>query len=60
MNSAEKDGKVTNPVISKVLNQKLSYNPKLEKEYRNYCEHLGFIANEKDTYGVERKYWEVG
>lgn len=60
LNNMEKDGKVTNPVISKVLNQKLSYNSKLEKEYRNYCEHLGFIANEKGTFGVERKYWELG
>lgn len=57
LNNTEKDGKETNPAISRVLNQKVNYNPKLEKEYRAYCEHLGFIANEKGTFGVERKYW---
>lgn len=59
LNNTEKDGRVTNPAISKVLNQNLSCNSKLDKEYRNYCENLGFIANEKGCFGVERKYWEL-
>lgn len=59
LNNPEKDGRKTNPAISKVLNQNLSYNPDLEKEYKAYCEYLGFIANGKGAYGVERKYWEL-
>ena len=58
LDNTEKDGKETNPAISKVLNQKVTYNKKLEKEYRDYCERLGFIANDKGAFGVERKYWE--
>lgn len=57
LNNEQKDGRVTNPAISKALDQALSCDPKIEKEYRDYCERLGFIANDKGTYGVERKYW---
>jgi phosphatidylglycerol:prolipoprotein diacylglycerol transferase len=56
----KKDGKETNPAISFVLNQKAAPNTELEKEYRTYCERLGFIANEKGSFGVKRKYWKLG
>ena len=47
-NNNNKDGRETNPAISTVLGS-----------YREYCESLGFIANEKGSFGVERKYWEL-
>ena len=60
LNNDKKDGKETNPAISFVLNQKAAPNTELEQEYRAYCERLGFIANEKGSFGVERKYWKLG
>ena len=54
-----KDGRKTNPVISSLLGQKVEPNPMLDKAYRTYCEELGFIANDKGTFGVERKYWTL-
>lgn len=59
LNNRKKDGRVTNPAISEIIGKKPTPNPVLENLYREYCESLGFIANEKGTFGVERKYWEV-
>ena len=58
-NNDYKDGKKTNPAITKALGIKLAHSAELDKEYRNYCEKLGFIANEKGSRGIERKYWEL-
>lgn len=59
LNNEYKDGKETNPAISEILGSKPIPNPVLENLYREYCESLGFVANEKGSFGVERKYWEV-
>ena len=59
LNNDMKDGKVTNPVITQILGCQVQVNPILEKEYRLYCKKLGFIANEKGSFGVERKFWEL-
>ena len=59
LNNRTKDGRLTNPVISSLLHQKVEPNPMLDRAYRDYCEKLGFIANEKGTFGVERKYWTM-
>lgn len=58
-NNSEKDGKETNPAISSVLHEDVSYDPELERAYREYCESLGFTANEKGSFGVQRKYWKL-
>ena len=60
LNNEYKDGKETNPAISEVLGKKLGYNSDLEKAYREYCRNLGFIPNEKGSFGIERKYWDFG
>lgn len=57
MNSMTKDGRETNPQISKILHQTLEKNI-FEKEYQEYCKQLGFEHREKGTFGVERKYWK--
>lgn len=59
LNNEYKDGKETNPAISIILGSKPKQNPYLENLYKEYCESLGFIANEKGTFGVVRKYWEL-
>lgn len=57
--NARKDGKVTNPVISRLLGTKPEPNQELEKEYRQYCEYLGIVTREAGTYGVQRKFWKL-
>lgn len=59
LNNQEKDGRKTNPVISCLLGSQPTLNPELEKQYREYCELLGFLANDKGSFGVERKYWTL-
>jgi len=54
-----KDGRETNPAISKILGVNPIHNYSLEYFYRKYCESLGFIANDKGSFGVERKYWDT-
>ena len=58
-NNNQKDGRKTNPVISSLLGQKVEPNPMLDSAYRAYCEKLGFTANDKGSFGVERKYWTM-
>lgn len=59
LNNENKDGKETNPAISEILGSKPIANPVLENLYHEYCESLGFVSNERGSFGVERKYWEV-
>lgn len=59
LNNEGKDGRETNPAISKILGSVPTPNPILDNLYREYCESLGFVANEKGSFGVERKYWEL-
>ena len=53
-NNTEKDGRETNPAISKILNYKLSTDTCLEEKYKAYCQSLGIKANER-----KRKYWKM-
>lgn len=57
--NTRKDGKVTNPVISRIIGTKPEASQELEKEYRQYCEYLGIVAREAGTYGVQRKFWKL-
>jgi len=57
LNNEFKDGKETNPAISNILGSKPTFDLKLDKEYKKHCEKLGFIANQKGSFGVERKFW---
>lgn len=57
LNNEFKDGKETNPAISNILGSKPTFDLELEKAYKKYCEELGFIANQKGSFGVERKFW---
>ena len=59
LNNKTKDGTVTTPAITQILGYRLNFDPTLDKEYRIYCEKLGFIANERGSFGVERKFWEL-
>ena len=56
-NNFEKDGRVTNAAINKILFHKPEENSSLDFQYRKYCETLGFIAREKGNFGVKRKFW---
>jgi len=52
-----KDGRETNPAITDVIGSKPVADTKLDWEYRVYCKNLGFDANAKGSFGVERKFW---
>ena len=52
-----KDGKETTPAITHILGYKPCSDAELEHAYQAYCEALGFTANHKGAYGVERKFW---
>ena len=57
LNNVEKDGKETNPAISKILGTKPSINSIINQEYARYCEALGFVPRDKGAFGTERKFW---
>lgn len=54
-----RDGRETNVAIIEALGGNPLPNAELEKAYREYCDILGFVANNKGTFGVERKYWLI-
>lgn len=58
-NNQWKDGKETNPAISKILGCKPLPDAELDQAYQHYCDQLGFIANLKGSRGIERKYWRL-
>jgi hypothetical protein len=57
--NVEKDGRLTNVEISRILAKKVTPNPILEEAYKKYCKFLGFEPNKAGARGVERKYWEL-
>lgn len=59
MNNAYKDGKETNPAISKIIGCKPSENEELEAEYKKYCDRIGFVARDKGSFDAARKYWKL-
>lgn len=59
LNNVEKDGKETNPAISRILGAKPSVNSILNKEYARYCETLDFEPRDKGAFGSERKFWLI-
>ena len=56
-NNENKDGRETNPVISRICKTNCFADTEMEKAYRVYCEELGFTAREHGPFGVERKFW---
>lgn len=53
----KKDGRVTNPVISKILGSKPEINKELEEQYRSFCARIGVEPRAEGPFGIERKYW---
>jgi len=56
-NNDEKDGRVTNPQITKIIGQRLIIDEIVDENYKKYCILLGIQPNEKGAFGVNRKYW---
>lgn len=56
----ERDGRVTNPAISKLLKTPLPVaDAELEEQYQQYCHSLGITPRLKGAFGVARKYWRL-
>ena len=58
-NNELKDGRLTNPTISKILKHKPEEDAFMEAEYEKYCIQLGIKYQEKGNFGVKRKYWKL-
>lgn len=56
-NNLEKDGRVTNKAISKIIGKVPLILEKLDKEYCRFCERLEITPNLKGVFGVKRKFW---
>lgn len=56
-NNPYKDGRETNFAISSAVGSKPQIDPALDSIYQQFCEKLGFIAKNKGSFGVLRKYW---
>lgn len=54
-NNEERDGRITNKAISRVLKNKPLPDIALEELYQEYCYSLGFKAYNRGN----RKYWEI-
>jgi hypothetical protein len=52
-----KDGRETNPSITKILDRPPKENKDLEEVYRGFCKHLGIEPSGTGSFGVRRKYW---
>ena len=59
LENERRDGGKTNSAISKILENKPVLNREFDKYYKKYCEALNFIANDRGSFGVERKYWNL-
>lgn len=59
LNNVYKDGRETNIAISYIIGSKPKHNPTLNYEYIKYCEGLCFVAKDKGSFGVERKFWLI-
>ncbi|MFD2786209.1 hypothetical protein [Hymenobacter rubripertinctus] len=58
--NAERDGRVTNPAISRLLETPLPLaDTELEEQYQQYCHSLGITPRPKGSFGVSRKYWRL-
>lgn len=53
VNNPDKDGRITNPNISKLLKIPLLPDEHIENEYLSFCHSLGITPN-----NVPRKYWK--
>ena len=56
ISNRSKDGRITNPKIEYILNEKFRIDEGLERAYRIFCFSLGFQPQEKGSFGVTRKY----
>ena len=55
----ERDGRVTNVALSKIIGSQYAPDDDMDREYRAYCVSLGFKPSEKGAFGVARKYWRL-
>ncbi len=54
-----KDGRITNPAISNVLNTTPEPNEVLDQEYERFCQRIGITPSRRGSYGVTRKFWDA-
>ncbi len=55
--NTKKDGKVTNPAISRVIGSNPEEYEYLEEDYKKFCKKQGIHPQKSGQFGVKRKYW---
>jgi putative restriction endonuclease len=57
--NADKDGRVTNPAISRILGSDPNVSPELDELYHRFCSNIGVTSGAGGTFGLKRKYWNL-
>ncbi len=57
--SADKDGRVTNPAISKILGGDPNVSSELDELYHRFCADNGLASDAAGSFGLRRKYWDL-
>jgi len=57
--NADKDGRVTNAAISRVLGRDPEVNPELDGLYQRFCADNGIASRSAGSFGLRRKYWDL-
>jgi hypothetical protein len=55
--NGDKDGKRTNPAISRTLHQGPVEDAHLEEAFRQFCEHFGVDYLDLEGKNIRRRYW---
>ena len=55
----DKDGRATNPAISRVLGSKPELNEELERMYLEFCSRIGIEKQPTGSFGRRRKFWRL-
>lgn len=53
----DRDGRITNAAISKILGSQPHSDASLERRYLAYCVQVGVQPSQAGAFGVARKYW---
>lgn len=53
----DRDGRVTNTALNKVLGLQPRADASLERRYKLFCTQIGFQPSQAGAFGVARKYW---
>ena len=57
ISNPDKDGRDTNPAISKILGAQPAPSAELESMYLQFCGRIGIEKKSTGSFGIRRKFW---